>query len=128
MTQNSLFKKKVVEIVQMVPHGKVASYGQIAAYIGVPRAARQVGWVLRESHEDMPWWRVLNNSGRISIEGNWDADKPLQKRLLEAEGIVISETFCLDIEKYRYHMPMKDLQNLQLTPTYIEGIIAKYGI
>ena len=77
----SPFTEKVVAIVRMIPQGKIASYGQVALYAGLPRAARQVGWVMREVQEDMPWWRVLNNKGRISIEGNWHADKHLQKKL-----------------------------------------------
>ena len=68
----SNFTQKVIEVVQSIPLGKVVSYGQVAVYIGVPRAARQVGWTLRgiEESVSLPWWRVINNKGRISIEGN----------------------------------------------------------
>jgi methylated-DNA-protein-cysteine methyltransferase related protein len=118
------FTEKVIQIIRMIPQGKVASYGQIALYAGLPRAARQVGWILRESKEDMPWWRVLNNTGRISIEGNWQADKSLQKKLLERDGVVVSDEFILDIEKYRWKISREDATALQLSQEQIDKIIA----
>ena len=45
----SEFKQKVIEVVQNVPFGTVVSYGQVAVMIGVPRAARQVGWILNST-------------------------------------------------------------------------------
>jgi len=99
----SPFKQKVIDIVSLVPPGKVASYGQIALYIGVPRAARQVGWILRQigAETNIPWWRVINQKGFISIKGNLTADKDLQKKLLDAEGVEVDE-FKLDMKKYRF--------------------------
>ena len=66
----SKFKEKVIEVVSLIPFGKVVSYGQVALYIGIPRAARQVGWMLNRMEGDVqiPWWRVVNNQGRISIK------------------------------------------------------------
>lgn len=98
------FKFKVLKIISSIPKGKVMSYGQIAAMSGSPKAARQVGAVLRgvEPDSKMPWWRVINNKGEISIKGNWIATKELQKKLLEKEGIKVSDDFILDINKYRY--------------------------
>jgi methylated-DNA-protein-cysteine methyltransferase-like protein len=51
---------------------QVVSHGQVAAYIGTPRAARQVGWAMRslEGTPSFPWWRVLNSAGRLTIKGN----------------------------------------------------------
>src|SRR5438105_160774 len=72
MTKSSSpFKQKIIEVIRLVPHGKVVSYGQVAAYVGVPRAARQVGWILNQSEGklDLPWWRVVNNKGYLSIRG-----------------------------------------------------------
>lgn len=107
----SPFKKKLIEIVQMIPQGKVASYGQIALLVGVPRAARQVGWTLRQigAETDIPWWRVINQKGRISIDGNLHADKQLQRKLLEADGIEVND-FQVDMEKYRF-IPKNQLIN-----------------
>jgi methylated-DNA-protein-cysteine methyltransferase-like protein len=101
MTQ---FKQTVLTIIASIPKGKVMSYGQIAAHAGSPRAARQVGGILRASSDSdrLPWWRVLNNEGRITIKGNWFATKELQKSLLEKEGIIVNKDFKLDIERYRF--------------------------
>jgi methylated-DNA-protein-cysteine methyltransferase related protein len=100
----SKFKEQVVKLVSRVPYGKVVSYGQVAAALGSPRAARQVGWTLRslDGDDKVPWWRVVNNEGRISIKGNMYSTPERQKQLLEAEGIVIDKNFSFDIEKYRF--------------------------
>lgn len=122
----SPFKAKVIEIIRMVPQGKVVSYGQVAAYTGAPRAAREVGWVLREAKEDMPWWRVLNNAGKISIDGNMSADKNLQRKLLENDGVEVGENFVLDMEKYRWKLEPEAIKKLQLDSEYVDQVLAKY--
>lgn len=100
----SQFKVKVISIVRSVPVGRVVSYGQVALMAGAPRAARQVGWILHgsEGELDLPWWRVVNNAGRISIKGSYFNTPQLQRKLLEDEGLDISDQFEFDIEKYRY--------------------------
>ncbi len=104
------------------------SYGQVAAYIGVPRGARQVGWTLRsiESTVDLPWWRVINNSGRISIDGNLYNDKHVQRKLLAAEGISILENFTLDINQYRFIPSDAQLKKMQLDEAYIKILHTKF--
>lgn len=122
------FKDRVITIIRSVPEGKVVSYGQVALYAGLPRTAREVGWILRGSKEDMPWWRVINNKGIISIEGNWQADKRTQKQLLEAEGVEVSDQMEVDIEKYRFIADEEQLKAFQLEPEYIQKIISKYSV
>ena len=124
----SPFKQKVIEIIRLVPSGKVVSYGQVAAYAGVPRAAREVGWILNgtESFDELPWWRVVNNKGFLSIRGNQTADKDIQKKLLEADGIIVSDDYELDMEQYRYHMPIEELKKLQLSSEYIDQLLLKF--
>jgi methylated-DNA-protein-cysteine methyltransferase-like protein len=126
----SPFKEKVIQIIRLVPYGKVVSYGQVAAYAGMPRAAREVGWILNGTNEfaEVPWWRVVNNKGFLSIRGNQTADKELQKKLLQAEGIVVSDDFEIDMEVYRYRMSLEQLQKLQLSEEYIENLMAKYSL
>lgn len=104
------FKEKVYIAVQKIPKGKVVSYGQVAAVCGSPRAGRQVGWMLRlldgraeDSGTLIPWWRVINSQGILSIKGNFEATKNLQKSLLEKEGIVVNSDFQVDMLKYRYN-------------------------
>lgn len=105
----SLFEEKVIKILSAVPKGKVVSYGFIAAAIGHPRAARQVGGVLRSLDADtsVPWWRVVNKDGFLSIKGNWEASKELQKQLLEKEGIKFDENFTLDMKRFGFRDDMK---------------------
>lgn len=102
MTQ---FQEAVVAAVRKVPHGKVVSYGQIAAYIGLPRAARQVGWAMASVGEvpDFPWWRVVNKDGVITIT-NKDIAPQLQRRLLEDEGVVVDDAFRIDMKRFRYDL------------------------
>ena len=100
------FKLRVINFIKKVPRGRVVSYGQVALACGSPRAARQVGGILRATNStagQIPWWRVLNNKGIISIKGNWTATKELQRELLLAEGIKVSKEFVLDIKKYRWN-------------------------
>lgn len=99
------FKQRVINFIKKVPRGKVVSYGQVAAFAGSPRAARQVGGVLKSvdvSTSPIPWWRVINNQGAISIKGNWTATKELQLNLLRKEGIKVGDDYKLDIKKYRW--------------------------
>lgn len=80
------FAQRVYRLVHRVPTGKVVSYGGIAALLGVPRAARGVGQALSALPEgsDVPWWRVVNRNGEISIP---DPRRFVQRSLLEAEGV-----------------------------------------
>lgn len=73
-------------MVAMIPRGRVASYGQIAALAGMPRHARLVGRTLRElpKGSKLPWHRVVNATLRISMRPGGTSE---QRRRLEAEGI-----------------------------------------
>jgi methylated-DNA-protein-cysteine methyltransferase related protein len=124
------FQEAILRVVRMVPAGKVVSYSQVAAYVGTPRAARQVGWAMRslEGTPDFPWWRVLNNAGRITIKGNHFNTAQSQKELLGAEGVEINPEFEVDIEQYRFHPDTHALKKLQLDPEYIRAVLTKYGI
>ena len=100
----STFREQVILYIQSIPAGKVISYGQAAAAAGSPRAARQVGGILRALSREsgVPWWRVINNQGVISIKGHFEATKELQKNLLQKEGVLVRDGFSIEIEKYRY--------------------------
>ncbi len=99
------FKEKVIAAVKEIPKGKVVSYGQVAAACGAPRAARQVGWTLHtlDGNNLVPWWRVINNAGYISIRGNIMSTPLAQKKFLEDEGVLVTADLKIDIEKFRYH-------------------------
>lgn len=99
------FKEKVIEAVKEIPKGKVVSYGQVAAVCSSPRAARQVGWILHtlDGNNSVPWWRVINNLGYISIKGNLMSTPLAQKKFLEREKVKVTDDMQIDIEKYRYY-------------------------
>lgn len=71
-----------------IPKGRVATYGLVARLAGRPGAARTVGWALSALSEDadVPWWRVLNAAGRISLSGA-DHGAVVQRALLLREGV-----------------------------------------
>lgn len=126
----SEFKDRVLFIIQQVPFGKVASYGQIAVYVGVPRAARQVGWILNqtEGNVDVPWWRIVNNAGRISIKNTQFNTPLLMKQMLENENVKVEHDYTFDINTYRFRPTREQLKSWQLDDEYIERICTKYGI
>jgi methylated-DNA-protein-cysteine methyltransferase-like protein len=123
MIAMSAFKERIYIIVRTIPHGKVASYGQIALMAGIPRAARQVGWFLRQTTPEqlLPWWRIINNKGYISIKNN-EYSALEQKELLEKEGIEVNENFELNIKKYRYIPTNEEMQKLELPQELLEKL------
>ena len=97
------FSESVNHIVRQVPKGKVATYGQIAAVLGHPRSARMVGIVLAKNRsKDVPWQRIINRHGMISIE-NMAITKDDQARLLREEGVEVIEkdgNLFIPLDKY----------------------------
>ncbi len=93
------FTDRVRAVIKQVPYGRVVSYGRVAVLSGSPRSARQVAWILSRDSEkfDLPWHRVINASGRISLPGR---SGDLQKALLEAEGIVFSPSGTVSLKKF----------------------------
>ena len=104
MKKGKNFYSRVYEVVKRIPKGKVATYQQVATVISTPRAAPAVGWALRalpDGHS-VPWQRVINSQGMISIE-NLRAPKSLQAKLLRKDGILVKEisgNYFVDLEKY----------------------------
>lgn len=84
---NNYFRR-VYEIVALIPEGKVATYGQIAALLGNPRHGRIVGWAMRMTPDylNLPSHRVINKKGELAPEYAFGG-KEMQRALLEVEGI-----------------------------------------
>ncbi len=77
-------------------------YGHIAALAGFPRGARLVGWILHESHRSVPWQRVINREGRLSIMHEV-LTATVQAQLLREEGVEVVErddAFWVDLRRY----------------------------
>ena len=96
------FYQRVISLIKQIPYGRVMTYGTIATLAGSPRAARIVGGILHSSteKEDLPWQRVINRDGFISIKSGLLDSKRLQKQLLEDEGIEVSSEFMVDLNTY----------------------------
>jgi len=104
------FARAVYAVVRDIPRGTVVTYGQVAAILGQPRAARAVGTALshlpRALARVVPWQRVINAGGRISIRG--DVLRPdLQRQLLELEGIRFRGG-RIDLQAYRWNGPRRE--------------------
>lgn len=97
------FHEKVVRVIKKTPKGKVATYGQIAAMAGSPRAARQVVRALHSSSkkEKLPWHRVINSQGKIGLKEYQGYD--LQKAMLEKEGIIFGINDIIDLTKFQWN-------------------------
>ncbi len=99
------FHQRALEIIKQIPRGKVATYGQIAALAGNPRAARQVVRILHSSSgkEKLPWHRVINSQGRISLKPNHGYE--LQKALLAKEGVEFDHQDTVDLACHLWLSP-----------------------
>lgn len=99
--ENSGFFEKVYKIVETIPVGKVATYGQIARLCGSPRAARQVGWALHVNPRPfvVPCHRVVNKSGRIAPSFAFGGED-VQRNLLLQEGVTFTDQNTVDLKKH----------------------------
>lgn len=96
----SPFARRVQNLVRRVPHGRVISYGAVAAMLGVPRAARAVGRVLCTLEaDDVPWWRVVNGRGEISERGTM-REAQAQRAFLEMEGVRFDRRGRIDWQRF----------------------------
>ena len=97
------FYDRVYAFVRRVPRGSVITYGHIALCLGSPMAARAVGYALNAlpGENDVPWWRVINAQGAISLKGR-GAHADLQRALLEREGVLFGPDDRTDLARYRW--------------------------
>jgi methylated-DNA-protein-cysteine methyltransferase-like protein len=110
--QRAEYFSRVWSLVREVPSGRVISYGQVAALLDPPDGlqaednriygARWVGQAMRNCPPDVPWQRVLNAQGKISLPGEGGAH---QRELLEEEGVVFDERERVDLRIYGWDGP-----------------------
>ncbi|AKA39496.1 MGMT family protein [Yersinia ruckeri] len=98
---NDSFRQRVFQVVSAIPYGQVTTYGNIAQLCGSPRAARQVGGVLRRLPEGsaLPWHRVVNRHGEISLTGE---DYVRQQTALQAEGVLFAADGHIDLKQFAW--------------------------
>ena len=100
-------RQRVLATIDAIPKGNVATYGQVAEEAGLPRRARYVARVLRESPPPvpgvapLPWHRVLGAGGWLRTEG---PTRRRQTQLLRGEGVVVSTSGAsgprVDLERF----------------------------
>jgi len=99
----SEFYQQVYVMVESVPEGSVATYGQIARLVGQPRHARQVGYALAAlpDDHDIPWHRIVNAKGEISALPKAGYDD-YQRILLEEEGVEFNEHGRIYMKQFQW--------------------------
>ncbi len=110
------FDQRVYAAVALIPHGRLATYGQIAELIGAYGCARQVGWALRRLPlpSAVPWHRVVNAQGRISITPSREGSDWIQRELLLEEGIPVDVEGRLPLRAYRWEAALSELDGSAL--------------
>lgn len=95
------FFQQVYEIVQKIPVGCVATYGQIARLCGNPRASRAVGYALHVNPlpGEIPCHRVVNRFGGLAPAFAFGG-ADVQRKLLTAEGISFSDEYTVALDKH----------------------------
>ncbi|MEO7793440.1 MAG: MGMT family protein [Thermoanaerobaculia bacterium] len=90
-------------VVEQIPAGRVATYGQIAALAGFPGNAREVGYALAALPEEtaLPWQRVINARGEVSLRREPGRDG-FQRHLLEEEGVLFSLLGRVDLTRFTW--------------------------
>lgn len=113
------FREAVYLVVRRIPLGRVVTYGQVAAILGHPRAARAVGTALRylpgNEMGRVPWQRVINAAGRISLRDFYRPE--LQRRLLEDEGIEFDGSGVVNLSRFRWRGPPRE-RRVRMTVEY----------
>ena len=95
--------QQIYDMVNRIPKGKVATYGQIAKLIGYPKHARYIGRTLSSLSDNstVPWHRVVNAKGKISPRG-FDGCDDYQRILLEEEGILFNDKDCISLKDFQW--------------------------
>ena len=114
------FNQLVYALVRAIPPGKVLSYGRVSDLLGVPQGARAVGWALHSlggAEPTVPWHRVVNVRGRVSIKGSPEAAME-QRARLEGEGVVFDEHDALDMRRHLWTPSLPEVEAI------IQGALA----
>lgn len=94
-------KEKIYEFLKTIPQGKVATYGQIAMYLGNKKLSRVVGNMLHNNSDpvNIPCHRVVNSKGKVAENYAFGGGTAQRKRL-ENEGIVFENDGSINLRKY----------------------------
>ena len=95
--------ERIWRVVTSIPEGNVSTYGTVARLAGMNGAARRVGAALKGFPEDtrIPWHRVINASGRISLPSG-SASALRQREKLEDEGVEFRLNGSVDLHRFAW--------------------------
>ena len=95
--------RRIYAVVARIPRGRVATYGQVAALARLPRQARLVGYALNvlPANTEVPWHRVVNAKGEVSLRGDGLGHEELQAQLLRREGVRFTAG-AISLERFRW--------------------------
>ncbi len=94
---------QVYQVVRLIPHGRVCSYGKIANYLGLKSGARMVGYAMNAAHSlpDVPAHRVVNRLGFLTGRHHFETATKMQE-LLENEGIEVKNDQIKDFQRLQW--------------------------
>ena len=97
--------QRILDVIRQVPHGQVATYGQIALIVG-DCTPRMVGYCLAslDFDSDVPWQRVINHQGKVSLRSSGHGSQ-FQRELLEEEGVEFDSKGRVSFRKYGWMEP-----------------------
>ncbi|MGH7668975.1 MAG: MGMT family protein [Gemmatimonadaceae bacterium] len=93
---------RIYAVVRKIPRGRVATYGQVARVAGLPGGARQVGYAMAALRDGVrvPWHRVINAQGAVSMRRAGPGAGVRQRQLLEGEGVEFNRRGRVSLEFY----------------------------
>ena len=97
-------REAIWDVVCAIPRGRVATDGQVAELAGAPGAARHAGRCLAQlpHGSDVPWHRVVNAAGGISVSPERGGERTRQLRRLAAEGVLPRPSGRIDLRSHRW--------------------------
>ena len=112
MVKSETLYHRIYDLVRQIPEGRFATYGQIAQIIG-SCSPRNVGYAMASVNpdDDVPWHRVINAQGRISIRSDGEPSHE-QRRLLKKEGIQFKRNDRIDLTVYGWEGLLDNLEGL----------------
>src|SRR5262249_18493169 len=107
--------ERIYRAVRKVPRGKVTTYGAIARMAGLPRQARLVGYALSalDGGSTLPWHRIINAQGRLSLERAGRASGLTQRIRLDREGVKVDAGGRVSLKRFGWGLggPRKKRRN-----------------
>lgn len=95
---------RIYSVIRRIPRGRVATYGQVARLAGLPGQARMVGYALAAlpPRSRLPWQRVVNAQGRVSLRSGGSAVEALQRAMLRREGVRFGTSDAISLAAFRW--------------------------